>query len=753
MSRPSTVPILVLLLVVLALAGDDAPASAQLTDPAAAKAADTCQKAVAKSGAVFVAATAKSLGACFDGVFKCVQTKPADDKCIPKAVARCAKERNAGRDGRVAKLVGVVTAKCASLADLEAPDGLGYAALAGACVGTGAFTDVAAVADCVREQLECRAERAFSIAMPRALGLATEHAIATRAGSCLQDLGGGGHVADPKAVGKPLDKCQTLAKKAAAAFTAAKLKGLGKCATAIFGCIQKKPGDTKCTDKAAALCAKVISSDIPAAEAKVEEKIAGGCGAIFAEAGAANALGVDALALFCQQVGVGVLASASDWGRCVMRQHQCAVEAMQPFLAPRFAALLGDLGQSATSGFCAGLATPTPTATPSAGGTPTATSTASPTATPTSTPGETPTATSTTVPTVTPTPTPTAPITPTPTAGLTPTATGATPSPQPPNLVFVSSETYATTLGSAAAYDAQCNALANTAGINNVAGDAFMAWISDSTSNAVTRLGSARGFVRVDGLPVADTVADLLAGKLFHPILIDENGATLFTDQAPMTGTSPSGTVFFTCGDWTGAGTTTVGLLQAGVQTWTSFSAGSCGNKYRVYCFQKTQNAVVAPVPAAGKRIFLTATPFVPGSGDPDALCEAEKPAGAGTAVALLSTTTAAASAVLDAMATYVRPDGVVVGTGQELIEATVAPFTPLVSGIWQTGAGTYLDVIAWTGSTGIPTVPNAETCTDWTATTGTGRIGRSSFTMPGFWNSGTDNCNVLNARLYCVEQ
>jgi len=713
MSLAPTRSILVLAIVALTVAGDVSAARAQLADPSAAKAADKCQKAIAKSGATFAAATAKSLGACFGGVFKCVQTKPGDAKCLAKAVARCAKETDAGRIARLTKLVAGVNGKCPSLADLRAADGLGYDALAGACAGTGAFADVPAVVDCLRAQLECRMERAFSGAMPRARGLASEHGVPLRADSCLVDLGGAGNVADPKAVGKPLDKCQALATKAAAAFAATKLKGLGKCATTIFACTQTKPGDAKCTDKAAAQCAKVITGDIPAAEAKVEEKIAAGCGAIFAEAGAANALGIDALAADCQQVGVGALASAADWGRCVMRRHECAVEGMQPFVAPRFDALLAGLGQSATSGFCAGAPTPTPTATPG-GGTPT----------------------------------------------LTPTATGpaptASPSPAPsPNLVFVSSQTYATTLGSAAAYDAQCNVLATAAGINNGTDDAFIAWISDAFSNAVGRLGTARGFVRVDGVPVADTVADLVAGKLFHPILIDENGDQLFTATGPMTGTVPNGTASgINCGNWTNeTASTTVGLLQAGPQTWTSFGIGSCGNVFRVYCFQKTQNVAVTPSPASGKRIFMSTTPFVPGSGDPDALCEAEKPAGTGTVAALLATTSAAASSVLDAMTTYVRPDGVAVGTGQAIIHVTEGSFTPLVSGIWQLGDGTYFDGVAWTGSTAVGAVPTTDTCTDWTVTTGDGTTGRSSFTQAGFWIGGSQTCNIGFARLYCVEQ
>ncbi len=729
-------------LVLFAVGAVSRPAWAQLADEDAAKAADKCQKAVLQGGAAFTAASLKSLGACFDGVFKCVQTKPDDDGCVPKAIARCDKERDASRDKRVAKLAGGVTKKCASLADLLASDGLDFTSLQATCTDAGIpLIDVASAAACARALLECRAERMFSVEMPRARSLATEHGIAVRAGSCLDDLGGAGNVADPKAVGKPLDKCQHVVKKATAAFVTKKQKSLAKCTSAIFGCVQTKPGDTKCTDKARATCTKVLTVDVPAAEAKVQGAIAAGCATIFPQAGAANAIDVDALAPTCVQVGIAPLATAGDWGECVMRHHECAIEATLPVMAPRFTALLAGIGQSAASGFCAGIATPTPTVTP----TPTATSTAP------ATPTRTATATPTTAPTATATPTPT----------VTATSTALTPTPTPTatqsaNIVFVSSQVFATNLGSAVAYDTQCNILATNAGINNMTDDAFVAWMSDSTSNAVTRLGSARGFVRVDGEPFADTVADLTAGKLFHSLHIDENGMKPFFAEAPMTGTLANGTVSpNTCSNWTATtGAGAVGLMESGPQQWTAFSTGLCENTYRIYCLMKTRNTVVQPPPVSGKRIFLTASTFTPGSGSPDALCEAEKPGGTGTVVALLARTTAAASTLLGPTTTYIRPDGIVVGTGQRIIDASgVDPNARLASGIWQTGAGAYLDTIAWTGTTVLSTVPTSDTCGDWSSTTGTGLAGRSGFTGVGFWNRSSENCDSTSARLYCVEQ
>ncbi len=726
---------------------------AQLPDPDAAKAADKCQKAILSAGTAFTASTLKSLSTCFDGVFKCIQTKPDDDKCIPKAVARCATENDASRAKHLAKISGAIPKKCTSLADLKAAGGLGYAGLETGCANAGApLTTVAAVADCAREELECRAERMFSVEMPRARTLATAFGIGTRAGSCLHDLGGAGNVTDLD-VGKSLEKCQKLVKKTGTAFVTKTLKSLSKCTTAVFGCVQKKPNDTKCTDKARATCVKALTVDIPAAGDAVPSAIAARCAEIFAEAVAANAIFVDALAPTCQPLGV-ILASASDWGECVMRQHECTVEQILPFMAPRAAELLASVGQSATSAFCGPTATPTLTVTP----TPTVTATATPTTTLTRTP--TPTATVTATRTATPTATPTITATATLTVTFTPGGGTQTPTPTPTataqaNLVFVSSQVVAANLGSAAAYDMQCNTFATNAGINNMAGDAFVAWISDSNSDAVTRLGSARGFVRVDGRPFADTVADLTADILFNPLRVTETG-TVLVDGGVMTGTTPQGTFSGNnCSDWTDTmNTMTIGAVRFGPQGWTSFGPFPCLS-FRIYCFMKTQNTDVAPPLASGKRIFMTNSPFIPGVGTPDALCQAEKPAGTGSVVALLARSTAAAATLLSLGTTYIRPDGTAVGTGQDLIDDGVFSGTEyLESGIWQTANGGYLAAFVWTGSTNISNAPLAsETCNDWTSSSGNGNVGDSRSAQGGYWDGGAQNCSSMSVHLYCIEQ
>ncbi len=326
------------------------------------------------------------------------------------------------------------------------------------------------------------------------------------------------------------------------------------------------------------------------------------------------------------------------------------------------------------------------------------------------------------------------------------------------NLAFVTSATFPTDLGGTFNYDVACNDAASAAGINdtNANGTRFVAWLSDTSLSAAARVGnSARGFVRLDGKPVADTVASLVAGGIMNPIRIDENGGNVSDDDV-MTGTLGNGTEASgaTCSDWfSNGGTARIGLTSGGPEVWTSFDSPSCAPK-RMYCFMKTTNAALPTTPVSGKRAYLTNAPFLPGSGDPDARCETDKPPGTGTVEALVARTTAAAASHLDSGTVYVRPDGQVVGTGQQLIDVAIAS-ARLDSGIWQSGDGTYVvDGSVWTGALNLTTVPDAsDTCGDWSLTTGSGRTGAASYTTTSAWNDGSFGCNSGFVRLYCLEQ
>jgi len=331
----------------------------------------------------------------------------------------------------------------------------------------------------------------------------------------------------------------------------------------------------------------------------------------------------------------------------------------------------------------------------------------------------------------------------------------ATFSPMTHNLVFVSSISFPSDLGGVAPYDAQCNALASAAGINNNAGNDYVAYMSSTAATAVDRLGNARGWVRLDGLAFTDTLSALTAGsQVYNPIYYTEFGDPL-PGAVAFTGTNANGTVRSNqnCDDWT-AGSTAgclCGRAAGGPTGWSSGTGAGCSSNRYVFCMGKSRTAQLVPTPVSGKRIWMTNTSYTPGSMTPDEKCTAEKPAGVGTARALLAYTTTAADAQLDSGANYVRVDGQLVGSGADIIALAIQ------SGIWQSANGTYLGTRTYTGQTSLTSVGSATTtCDNWTATTSNARIGWSAVNSTWFWSFSSEGCSGSGAEesyLYCVEQ
>ncbi len=774
---------LALLLVALGVAS---PVGAgNLPDPAAAKAADKCQATFTKSGAKFTSKTLKSLEKCYDAVFKCIQTKPGDQKCLDKAIAKCAKE-----SGKVAKertkLTDAIVKRCPTdPADLTGALGLGFDALATECnddFGI-SLTDVASIAACVREQHECQAEEAFNLHMPRAGGFADALAIGVRPGTCLRDLGGtGGDVGDP-GLGKALDKCQKEAKKAGAKFIASKLKSLQRCVGAHFKCVQTKPGDQKCLDKATAKCDKELVANVAKAAAKLEKSLTKRCDEIHADARADAGMHVDGLAGRCLDVGVNTIDAPSDYRLCMFQQLSCLAEEMVHFQAPRAEALLQSVGHELHSPFCAAEGEILIGVTRRGGGAGTVTSTplgidcgpSGPTCVAAFPGGPSVELHARTVNgsdsyfqvwdgacgggfhdcTVS--------------TGES-QAVEAYFAPQTFNLVFSTQERFDVTLGAGdpndptAPYDDECNQLATAAGINNLTDDGFTAFLSSTVQTISDRLAPARGFVRMDGKPFADELADLFsANEIFNTVELGEDGATNENSPQVMTGTGPTGTVTPNCTDYsqTVSGLLSTGHAHKGPTSWTAEGGFGCNvvTTGSVYCFGNSKNAELVPAGVPGKMIYMTNTPFLVGVDDPDTKCTAEKPAGAGAVKALLPTTTTAAASVLADGQTYVRPDGQVVGTKEQIIATALAPTaaTRLQSGIWQSGDGTYRDGTVITGAADIIAPATvAETCDDWTDdaapdSTGASLVANTGF---GFWKPGIASpCNVTTRHIYCVEQ
>jgi cell division septation protein DedD len=558
---------------------------------------------------------------------------------------------------------------------------------------------------------------------------------------------------------KAVVNCEKNVSNAGRTFINNSYKALKKCVDTIFACVQLKPDDPGCLPKAQATCDKqFVGLDTQAL--KLELAVDKRCAeeiVPFSTLRTALAANIDSIASDCRPYGIVVLSSLDNYKDCLRTSYQCRVGELLRFAAPRASEMLGLVGRGLTT-----CPTPTPGSTAV---TPTRTATPfktkSPTPTRTSTPSG-PTATATITATQTLTPSATA-ATPTPTVSPTPTVT-ATPE---SNRVFMTSTLQNGSLGGLAGADAICTARAAAAGLPGT----YVAWLSTTAVSAPTRLGSARGFIRTDGKPFANTVADILANKILNPLRINESGGdvTAIGNPAPSssaltvwTGTTSAGSVgATTCGDWAStAGNGLTGRAAGGPVTWTQRTDSTCGTARRLYCFQIDHGgADLVPPPLSGKVAFVSSKSFAPGPGvgvaAADTLCANEAAAGslAGTYKALLATSTATAVSRITLAPLYVRPDGIPIATG-----TTIAAGGALDSGIWQRFDGNYVPSQGDLTFAGAPS-PSAlgtltSTCSDWTSTASTAAvIGADPVADPTWWNLASNGKCTDTLAVYCLQQ
>jgi hypothetical protein len=341
------------------------------------------------------------------------------------------------------------------------------------------------------------------------------------------------------------------------------------------------------------------------------------------------------------------------------------------------------------------------------------------------------------------------------------------------NLVFVTSTTFAANLGSAGAYDAQCNARATAAGLSNPGNNQFVAWMSDSTSRAYDRLGlAARGYIRVDGAPVADRILeDLLSfngNEILNPIDRNEFGAQVSAAATVWTGTTEIGTASSaTCINWTSNSVVSpgaYGVVSGGPVFWTVESGAPCSVGRRIYCLQKTYTNPLFITPTQHPIAFITSNTFRPSDAEglmgADSLCanEAAQAGLAGSWKALLATSTAAAASRFAGYSgNYRRPDGIVIGSSAAIMSGSA-----LQSGIWQTASGLYQPTATGVGSNEhlvfagsvTPDVAGtaATTCNDWTSSGGTASAGKMNYASTKWWDGSFAQACGTSARTYCLQ-
>jgi hypothetical protein len=322
------------------------------------------------------------------------------------------------------------------------------------------------------------------------------------------------------------------------------------------------------------------------------------------------------------------------------------------------------------------------------------------------------------------------------------------------NLVFATSSRTKGNVGGLAAADTRCNDAARAAGL----GGRWVALLGDSGTDARSRLKLAggaevRGLIRMDGQPIADTVADLVAHKVWYPVAFTETGEPY--DGFVWTGSDDEGNRHGQdCLGWngTGAGGGGAAGLASGGGTMLNVGVMPCDNEFPIYCAMAERAApLAAPAPVAGKLIVVTAGGIAGGSGlgGAETLCDIERLPTGRVVHAFLAVRTLSPARLLQPDQLYVRPDGVPVGTGRELAEGK------LRSGIWQTFGGAYSATNAvWTGSrdVDVPDIMAQSSCHDWESNGGAGVIALPAAHPRWWWNAGEQRSCALVLPIYCVE-
>jgi hypothetical protein len=216
--------------------------------------------------------------------------------------------------------------------------------------------------------------------------------------------------------------------------------------------------------------------------------------------------------------------------------------------------------------------------------------------------------------------------------------------------------------------DTVCNSIAGA--IASLAGT-YVAYVTRNGVNVNSRLGAARGFIRPDGKPFADSLASpTYPGQIFYPPALDEYGA-YGESWDVLTGAAMDGSAHSNnCLDWTLVDSTRqaqTGVRGAGSYTWSSYYQQGCDQSFRLLCLGVDHTVrVTVPAPPAKKRVvFITSNGFSPNAGGlstADMACaiNASVAGLSGTFKAMLATTSASiASRFTPSGVPVVRPDGV----------------------------------------------------------------------------------------------
>ena len=142
--------------------------------------------------------------------------------------------------------------------------------------------------------------------------------------------------------------------------------------------------------------------------------------------------------------------------------------------------------------------------------------------------------------------------------------------------------------------DAICRQLATDAGLE--APESFMAWLSDSNTDAKDRFTYSGPWIRPDGVRIANGITDLTNGELFSALNVKEDGK-YFGNRRAWTGTLATGYRHSdNCSNWTSSNAAVdgrIGVVNTADSDWSDSISTQCSNGGRhLYCFSQVATHV-----------------------------------------------------------------------------------------------------------------------------------------------------------------
>jgi len=312
----------------------------------------------------------------------------------------------------------------------------------------------------------------------------------------------------------------------------------------------------------------------------------------------------------------------------------------------------------------------------------------------------------------------------------------------------------------------------------------FVAWISDSQDDAYCRLfgltgkrstncgqatlpGAIGPFVTTGGQLFAQSIEDLVAGRIYNPIRSYEF-SNIVTDATFFSATDETGALHSsdTCADWTSAASSDTprgGTSEATTHSWTQTRTVFCPNSKHLLCL-RTRNSPRPTPTQPGRLAFVTSqlgngdlstwpqagvhTSIAAGDSICQSLASAAGLANSQSFKAWLSNSSVAARDRLNNDGAWYRLDGALLASSK----------ADLTSGRLETSLSVdenrnYINNFhnTWTGTAAAGTAAS-QICDSWTSSDpGIRGIRGSAFFADGDWTEETNPpCNSAGLRLYC---